>query len=188
MGAEVILFPLAPDDTVESGVEVKEQDYGGCRHHRTVLDVEAHRLRCRDCDQELDPFDWILSFVRCWRRENTLYRQAQQQAREATARLEELKKAERRVKARIRRRGVLLTSKDARIARDQLRALSSAIPAVIREVTGDEQARKRALRRVHLFGFDAREAARVVAVLDDQVECRHRLPAAEERSVNKGES
>lgn len=170
-GGEVILFPRIRDDAVTPPAEVKDSrrsyEPGTCRHdrNRLHLDIEAHQLVCPDCKQVLDPFDWIVKYVNEWARHNTGYRQAVQQEKELRHRVDKLQKLETRVKARIRGAGILLTSGEARKARDQLRAMHSALISAV----GD---REKAIRMAHLHGFRKDDVAVAFNALDRQLELR----------------
>lgn len=158
---EVILFPKARDDAVTPDAVVKRKDWQGCQHNvQLVLDHQAHQLRCPACDQVLDPFDWIENFIAHWEYTNTRYRQACQQAKAAELEVLRLKRLEANTKSRIRKGGLVITSKAARAAHDQLRALGYALGG---ERIASQADRDRVERRMGMFGYkpdDARLALR----------------------------
>lgn len=122
----VFLFPRVKDDseTIVPPGEIVRPAHDACRHRRqVVLDKAAHQMKCADCGQILDCFDWIHEYVSRWDSENTYYRQARQQRADAVARLAELTKAEKNQKARLRKRGVTLTTAEARALKDVLATL-----------------------------------------------------------------
>lgn len=150
-GADVILFPKAPDDTVEPLSQVKKSTKFECpgQHRRTTLDLEAHHLLCSDCDQVLDPFQWLVDFTNRWKSENMYYRQSKQQAKELADRVTELQRVERNMKARIRRGGLAISSKGARMALEQMGAMGYALGDKLR--TTDD--RDELVKRMAHFGY-----------------------------------
>jgi hypothetical protein len=65
--------------------------------------MEAHRMRCADCDQEIDCFDWILRMVSKWDQLIDRGRALEKKAKAAQERLDELLRKERNAKARLKR-------------------------------------------------------------------------------------
>lgn len=160
---ELIRFPRAPDDAVRGPLEVDRPAWDDCKHPRPfVLDVEAHELRCAKCGQVLDVFDFLLRLTNDWERFNTGYRDARRQERAALGRVEHLKKVEKNAKARIRKHGVVLTSAQARVVLEQLRALQHV---AINLAGGREEAE----RLARLNGVDSGRLREAVEVLREQV-------------------
>lgn len=173
-GGDVILFPKARDESITPDVDVlkkRTEDFGDrfCQHRvQLVLDQEAHQLICPACNQALDPFTWILDYIRKWARQNTRYRQAVQQANEAETRLLDLQRQERNAKARIRKKGVLLSGPDARLLRDHLRKCSSVLDAAFRY--GDEEWQTKMKEWVDVFGIDIAAYREAFKPLNDAIE------------------
>lgn len=127
-GGEVILFPKARDEAIRPDVDVKKSTWQDCQHRvQLVLDDAAHQLICPACNQVLDPFDWIQKYIQNWAYQNSRYRQAVQQAQQAEKRVADLKRAETNTKARIRKGGLVITSKGARAAYEQMGALATIL-------------------------------------------------------------
>lgn len=175
-GAQIIVFPTIPgSDAIGPPAEVKEKrrwTLDGCQHRKHTLDMEAHRMRCSDCDQEIDCFDWIVEYARKWARFNTEYRQAIRQAADATKRVAVLERIEKNTKARIRKHGVLLTSGQARRLRDQYQALMSALDHAYRERLQDEDSRHKLRNELRLFGIDFDKLRPALRPLSDQLDLR----------------
>lgn len=172
-GGEVVLFPKIKDgaDAITPPAERTKKPYDACRHRRKVLlDKEAHQLTCADCGQVLDCFDWIYDYVGRWDTENTLYRQAQQQRRDAGERLAELLRLERNAKARVRKAGVLLTTPQARKVRDSLGGLIRVINRCAHfegQVT-----REKIDEWLEYSSVDKNEISALARLLDDAIELR----------------
>lgn len=170
-GGDILLFPKIKEgaDAITPPAEKKPRPlHGDCLHRRkSILDQTAHQLICADCDQVLDPFDWISDYVGRWDRENTFYRQARQQGIDAAKRLAELERLERNTKARIRRGGLVISPGGARAALDQLRALNHLLTDMLRE-EGNPESFKKAEARMRLWGYrpeDGRRALRELSAL-----------------------
>lgn len=154
----VILFPKARDEAIKPDVDVKPKSklsHDGCRHNvQLLLDTEAHQLQCPSCGQVLDPFDWILDYIQKWNYITTRYRQAQQQAAHAEKRLADLERLEKNTKARIRKGGLVITSKGARAAYGTLRALGHAVDAGLRTL----EEKHKLEERLSLFSYKPEDA------------------------------
>lgn len=76
---------------------------GFCPHEYVFLDQQRGKVICRhkDCGAELDPFEKLLKIARKW--EHVTY--LKQEIEELSARVEVLKREEKKIKARIRSKG-----------------------------------------------------------------------------------
>lgn len=163
---DLIPFPKAPDGAETGPLETKRRDpypIEGCKHPRPlVLDQEAHELRCAECGQTLDIFDFLFDLTAKWESFNNGYRAARQQEKATLARVENLKRLERNAKARIRKAGVVLTTAQARVVGQQLRALQYV---AIKAVGLDE-----AKRQARLSGVEVDRLREAEAILRDQLD------------------
>lgn len=170
---DLIPFPKAPDDTEAGPLKAKRRDrypMEGCKHPRPlVLDQEAHELRCGECGQTLDIFDFLFDLTGKWELFNRGYRAARQQERATLARLENLKRLERNAKARIRKGGVVLTSAQARVVRSQLVGLQGV---AVRAVGSVEETR----RLARLNGVDEERLVEALALLREQLDLDREAP------------
>lgn len=79
-------------------------EYGGyCGHGKASINEHLRKLTCRECSAQLDPFDFLLRLSRDTSRWITARKSAEVRAREASARLSELLRQERNVRARLAR-------------------------------------------------------------------------------------
>lgn len=106
-GADVIPIRPGAQGTDEDRPVASDTFVPGtwCAHHRTRLDNTAHRVYCRDCGREMDPFavlQHIAGDIEHW---ITYRKAAERRARTAQANLDELLRLERNAKSRARRRG-----------------------------------------------------------------------------------
>lgn len=175
-GAQIIVFPTIPgSDAIDPPAEIKEKrmwHLDNCRHRRHTLDETAHRMYCSECRQEVDCFDWIVEYTRKWARFNTEYRQAIKQADEARTRIAELERIEKNTKARIRKQGMILTAGEARLIRDQYKALQSALTHAYHDRLEDEDSRHKLRNELRMFGLDFDKQRSAIRPLDDQIELR----------------
>lgn len=74
-----------------------------CEHLHVRLDDTAHRVYCRDCDAEVDAYDFLTRLQGEWQRWVNCRKSAETQARHAQERLDELLRQEKNAKARMRR-------------------------------------------------------------------------------------
>lgn len=101
--AEIVpLFPdadLADDDAPLRTVP-KEKF---CLHRRVALDPEAHKITCRDCEREVDPFAYLLDLTRSWENFVRHRKEAQRRAAAAKTRLNEILRLERNARTRLKK-------------------------------------------------------------------------------------
>jgi RNase P subunit RPR2 len=90
----------APMETREVSREVRF-----CQHMRVSLDTDAHRTFCRDCETEVDSFDYILRLAREWESYAAWARRHRDDAKRYAALVEDTKRQLRNVKAQLRRAG-----------------------------------------------------------------------------------
>jgi hypothetical protein len=160
------LLPVAePED--DPLLTKKEPAEAHCRHQHGAIDEAAHRL-CRDCGDEIDPLDFLLGLVGKWdwvRRERAA---AGAKARLAANELADVERRLKNAKARLRKEGVLLSTADARRARDQLRALARTLPNLLRDVLGEDfsEARRKAEQTAKLCGYRQEDARKAVSALE----------------------
>lgn len=76
---------------------------GHCLHRRVNLDTTAHRVLCRDCDREVDPFAVLVRLTGDWEHFARFRKESQRKAEEAHTRLKELIRLESNARARLRR-------------------------------------------------------------------------------------
>jgi hypothetical protein len=103
-GAEVIV--LHPDGDAEHRELIVHRDRKPrrCLHRRFVLDAAAHKVLCRDCEAEIDPWGALDRIAREPERWVEQRKTAEREARRVRANLDELLRLERNAKARKRRR------------------------------------------------------------------------------------
>lgn len=76
---------------------------GGCLHRNVKLDRDAHRVFCRACDAEVDPFAVLLRLASDWERYAAHRKEARRRAVAASERLTEILRLERNARARLGR-------------------------------------------------------------------------------------
>lgn len=79
-------------------LSVKDRNIPTCLHGRVWVDEEARKVTCRDCERQLDPISVLLSFARKERN----FQYTKESISSLRLEIDELKKEERRIKARIR--------------------------------------------------------------------------------------
>jgi hypothetical protein len=94
-----ILFPWGDDDS-----PMRREPRSGCQHKNVTLVEDSHKLICRDCDAEVDPFAFLIRLTADWERWVGIRKEAERRARLAVARLEETLRLEQNARARVRRR------------------------------------------------------------------------------------
>jgi hypothetical protein len=103
-GAEIVELPTgytgAPDDVP---VRRHRPELAHCLHRLTRLDVDAHRVYCRDCDAEVDPFGVLVQLAGAVERWENARDRAHADAKHAAAELAEIKRQLRNAKAQLRR-------------------------------------------------------------------------------------
>lgn len=75
-----------------------------CTHRTSRLDVNARRVYCRKCNVELDPFTVLDQFAREYEHHREGVETVRRERKRLSAVVEELKREERNVRARIKRR------------------------------------------------------------------------------------
>jgi hypothetical protein len=102
--ADVVrLYPERDLTDDDAPVATKPREPGYCRHARIALDRELHRVICRDCDREVDPFKYLQTLASEWERYATHRKEAKRRADEAHERLQELLRLEQNARARLKR-------------------------------------------------------------------------------------
>jgi hypothetical protein len=102
--ADVVRLHPERDLTDEDApVTTRPRDPGYCPHRRIALDHELHRVVCRDCDKEVDPFKYLARLASDWERYATHRKEAKRRADEAHERLVELLRLEDNARARLSR-------------------------------------------------------------------------------------
>lgn len=74
-----------------------------CLHRRIRLDKDAHRVYCRECDAEVDPFAFLFWLTGEWERWVSARESAEKRFMAAQARLDETLRLERNARARVKR-------------------------------------------------------------------------------------
>jgi hypothetical protein len=101
--AEVV--SIHPDRDLEdedAPVDTKPRG-GACLHRLIRLDVEAHRVYCRECDREVDPFAFLKGLAADWERYARHRKESKRRAEAAHERLREILRLEQNARARLRR-------------------------------------------------------------------------------------
>ena len=106
-GAEVIeLFSTVDQAEQNAPIATRRRNPAEpyCGHHGGIDLVRGNRRAyCRDCGREIDCFEALQKLAGTWERYVEAWKRAKREAEAAGARLEELKRQERNIKARIRR-------------------------------------------------------------------------------------
>lgn len=98
------VVPIHPDrDLGDDDAPVQAADQSPCAHRKVKLDQDAHRVICRECDQEVDPFAFLLRLASDWERYARHRREAERRANAAHARLDEILRLERNARSRLKR-------------------------------------------------------------------------------------
>lgn len=156
------LLPVAePDD--DPVITKQEPADRYCRHQQASIDENAHRLYCRDCKEEIDPLDFLLDLAGRWASVQTDRDSMKAKARLASRELIDVQRRLKNAKARLRKEGVLLTTAEAHLAREQLRAMAR----VTLDAVGDQA---KAIARARLLGFKQEDAQRALKALDAGLE------------------
>lgn len=100
------VYPLFRDsEEIDREQPVTLNPQGGhCLHRTSRLDVDARRVYCRKCNVELDPFTVLNEVAHEYERHRVGVEHAKREHRCLLQAVDELKREERNVKARIRRR------------------------------------------------------------------------------------
>lgn len=103
-GADVhVLYGDADARAAEAPIHPQERR-PFCAHRQIRLDNDAHRVFCRNCDVEVEPFQVLQDLAHDWSRWEDARGMAEREAKAARARLDDLLREERNAKARKRRR------------------------------------------------------------------------------------
>jgi hypothetical protein len=97
---------------LEENAPVRREDSLGrdCRHVRSTIDFGNRRIRCRDCNAELDPYQVLDDLARARESQIRTAQRYRAEIEHTRARLAKLEQQERNAKSRLKR------------ARDRLRA------------------------------------------------------------------
>ncbi len=125
-----------------------------CWHKRVSLDPDSHRVYCRDCETEVDPWEVLNHLAQNWERWANVRDTAKQEAKYRLGDVEQVKREERNTKSRLRRAKDGLYSVSEIVA--QLNELDALIDRSIDRVA-DEGNRR--------FALGLKQ--RLVAILDD---------------------
>lgn len=87
-----------PDAPVE-----RKAGHRDCRHKQVELDVVGRVIRCKECEQVIDPIDWIETLSREWERYVYRWRSARAKCEGIEKAVEELERVEKNARARLRR-------------------------------------------------------------------------------------
>lgn len=90
------------EEPLDSPVTAKPRE-NRCGHKHVELDKQGRLLRCKDCEQVIDPIDWIAQLAVEWDFYVYRWRAANAGIRRAEAELKKLEGRERNAKSRVRR-------------------------------------------------------------------------------------
>lgn len=96
---------LYPDHDLTDDDALMRQDSKprDCSHRKIRLDQTAHRAYCRDCNLEVDLFDFVWRLAGQWEVWVRQRKEAKRRAVAAQARLDETLRLERNARARVKR-------------------------------------------------------------------------------------
>lgn len=98
------VVPIHPDrDLVDDDTPVQADRKSHCVHRKVRLDQDAHRVFCRECDAEVDPFAFLLRLAGDGDRYTRHRKEAHRRAVAAQTRLEEVLRLERNARSRLKR-------------------------------------------------------------------------------------
>lgn len=102
--AEIVA--LHPDrDLTDEDAPLHQEPKGYVCTHKTIrLDQTAHKAFCRQCDKEVDLFDYVWRLAGNWSVWVRHRKEAKRRAHEAQTRLDETLRLERNARARVKRR------------------------------------------------------------------------------------
>lgn len=104
-GADVhVLYPDKDAADEAAPVHPSERPESWCSHRKVRLDDEKHRVFCRDCGREVDPYDVLLHLAHDWSIWVSARKEAERRAKVASDNLRELLRLEANAKARKKRR------------------------------------------------------------------------------------
>lgn len=100
-GPTLRLLPIARE---EDDAPVRNAEPGPwCPHRRVEVDEEAGRVRCRECEREVDPVGVLVKLGREWERYTYHYEGARARAKKAEREAEDAERRARNAKSRARR-------------------------------------------------------------------------------------
>jgi hypothetical protein len=112
MTGEVKHFPISPEvlrrlddkDGPDAPVERdRKRGDSGCRHKKVTLEVGPRCLRCQDCEEVIDPINWIAQLVHEWEGYVWRWRSARDRVRAAEREMLDVERKLKNAKARLRR-------------------------------------------------------------------------------------
>lgn len=101
MTEKVVSFPGA-EPLPENPLQIEPRRPSYCRHDRIALDTHSRTVRCTDCQQVLDPFDFLQTNAHTVQQAWSHYRQVMAKVAEKNESVEALGKEEKRLKARVK--------------------------------------------------------------------------------------
>lgn len=166
MSGEVKHFPVSPEilrrlddkDGPDAPVERDRTRGGsGCNHRKVTLEIGPRCLRCRDCDEVIDPINWIEQLVHEW--DQYLYRwhSARDRVKAADREANDVERKLKNAKARLRR--ARLTSPYADVIESVCREIAAKQHTNWDTTTDGYRDRKRA---------EVREIVEAFVALSDQ--------------------
>lgn len=90
-------------DSLQPPVAVKERERN-CSHPAILLDPGYRVVECEKCKEIIDPFDYLVEWANNDRNLNTMRKRIKAEIKRRSKILEELKRQERNLKARIRKK------------------------------------------------------------------------------------
>lgn len=101
---EVLHVDFGPKRGDVDGValRVKQKDYLACQHPNVVIDEEQRTVKCKACEQVLDPVWVVLQWAKNWGRYAGQVKALRGEAQQRTDEIVKLRAEEQRIKARIR--------------------------------------------------------------------------------------
>lgn len=134
-GGKLVEFPIqpevarrvadskGPDRFAPARTQRPERYKRPCYHPRVAVIIEARHLECRDCGEIIDPLEWIRSLASDWDRYVHRWRTARHEVNAIEKRLEQSKRDEKNLKARLRN----AEAPEVKEARQVLNAASKAL-------------------------------------------------------------
>lgn len=99
--AEIVpLFAEAEEAIDDAPLHTQEADR--CWHDKLRLDTDAHRVYCRDCGREVDPFTGLVNFSKNFESYRRSLNELRAEVRRHSNSLEEIKRLERNAKNRLK--------------------------------------------------------------------------------------
>ncbi|KKM92534.1 hypothetical protein LCGC14_1217630 [marine sediment metagenome] len=94
------IIQFKPDD--RRPITIKRRK-GICHHNHVMLNEQTRMVECEDCDQIIDPYDYMYGWACGDRHLSSLRKQLRKEIKKLSVKFEALKREERNIKARIRR-------------------------------------------------------------------------------------